>query len=219
MCFSFLSQEKGKQINNLTPTHLFGTIPRSCLCLLVFFCPPLYPVLLFLGLFQNAKENLKNTKDFPHLAYPPKTLENKQKTLKKTKENPSKKDSKETKTSRKRTWWAFRPSKNILSPPPHSPIRRRHPPGRSLFLLETPPPPGIFNKRSNPPRPWRLRLPLPAPPAEKKRTNFRNVLSVAPSPLVVFFLQFRVFWGTSFAGPLFSRFLSALGKWALGSQG
>ena len=31
---------------------------------------PLNPVLLFLGLFENAKENLKNTEDFSHLANP-----------------------------------------------------------------------------------------------------------------------------------------------------
>ena len=49
------------------------------------------PVLLFLGLFENAKENLKNTKDSPHLANPLKIQENKQKTLKKTKEISSKK--------------------------------------------------------------------------------------------------------------------------------
>ena len=28
------------------------------------------PVLPFLGLFENTKENLKNTKDFSHLANP-----------------------------------------------------------------------------------------------------------------------------------------------------
>ena len=28
------------------------------------------PVLLFLGLFENTKENLKNIKDFSHLANP-----------------------------------------------------------------------------------------------------------------------------------------------------
>ena len=31
---------------------------------------PLNPVLLFLGLFENTKENLKNTKDFSHLPNP-----------------------------------------------------------------------------------------------------------------------------------------------------
>ena len=46
----------------------------------VFPCPS------FLGLFENTKENLKHTKDFSHCANPQKTLENKQKTLNKTKE-------------------------------------------------------------------------------------------------------------------------------------
>ena len=63
---------------------------------------PHNPVLLFLGLFENTKENLKNTKDFSHLYEPLKALENKQKTPKKTKEFRSKKNTKETKTSRKR---------------------------------------------------------------------------------------------------------------------
>ena len=41
------------------------------------------PVLLFLGLFENAKEDFENVKDFSHLANPYKPLEI---TLKNTKE-------------------------------------------------------------------------------------------------------------------------------------
>ena len=38
LCVSLLPQERGKHINNLTPTH-FRDNPAKCLCLLVF-CPP-----------------------------------------------------------------------------------------------------------------------------------------------------------------------------------
>ena len=55
-----------------------------------------FPVLLFLGLFENTKENLKNTKDFLILRTQ-ESPENKQKTLKKTKEFRSKKNTKEKK--------------------------------------------------------------------------------------------------------------------------
>ena len=40
LCVSHFSQEKRKHVNNLTPP-ISGTIPRSCLCLLVFFSPEL----------------------------------------------------------------------------------------------------------------------------------------------------------------------------------
>ena len=51
---------------------------------------------------KKTKENPRNTKDFSRHANPQKILQNKQKTLKKTKEFRSKKNTKETKTPSKR---------------------------------------------------------------------------------------------------------------------
>ena len=56
----------------------------------------------FLGLVENTKENPQEHQGFSSPCEPLKTLENKQKTPQKTKEIPSKKNTKETKTSRKR---------------------------------------------------------------------------------------------------------------------
>ena len=60
------------------------------------------PVLLFLGLFENTKENLKNTKDLSHGANPQKPCKTSRKHSKRPREIPRKKNTKETKTPRKR---------------------------------------------------------------------------------------------------------------------
>ena len=59
------------------------------------------PVLLFFGLFENTKENLKNSKDFAHRVNPQKPCKTSRKHSK-TQEFPRKKNTKETKTPRKR---------------------------------------------------------------------------------------------------------------------
>ena len=63
------------------------------------------------------------------------------------------------------SWWTFRPRKRKFSPPPNSPIRRRHPLGPS--------PPGIFNKTNPPPPLLAPRTPPSPSPSKKKKT--RNV--------------------------------------------
>ena len=60
------------------------------------------PVLLFLGLFENTKENLKNTKDFSHPANPKKPWKISRKHPKRPRNSAARKNTKETKTSRKR---------------------------------------------------------------------------------------------------------------------
>ena len=68
------------------------------------------PVLLFLGLFENSKENLKNTKDLLTLRTL-KNIGNYEENTQKTKENPSKRNTKETKIpSKRRTGWAPTPN-------------------------------------------------------------------------------------------------------------
>ena len=66
-----------------------------------------------------------------------------------------------------KTWWAFRPRKKYLAPPP--PIPRKHPPGASPPTRpETPPPLLGFSIRNRPllfPAPW---TPPPPPPRKKK---------------------------------------------------
>ena len=61
----------------------------------VFFPIFSYPVLLFLGLFENTKENLQNTKDFSHRANPQKPCKTSRKHSKRPRKFPR------TKTPRK----------------------------------------------------------------------------------------------------------------------
>ena len=60
------------------------------------------PVLLFLGLFENTKGNLKNTKDFSHLANPWKPWKISRKHPERPRNFAASKNTKETKTPRKR---------------------------------------------------------------------------------------------------------------------
>ena len=50
-----------------------------------------FPVLLFLGLFKNTKENLKNTKDFSHPASPSKPWKISRKRPQRPRKSPRKK--------------------------------------------------------------------------------------------------------------------------------
>ena len=60
------------------------------------------PVLLFLGLFENTKETLQNTKDFSHRANPQKPFKTSRQHSKRPKEFHRKKSTKETQTPWKR---------------------------------------------------------------------------------------------------------------------
>ena len=69
----------------------------------------LFPALLFLGLYEKTKENLKNTKqEFLSPCEPLETLKEKQKTLTKTKGFRRKKNTKETKhQGKEEQGWRF----------------------------------------------------------------------------------------------------------------
>ena len=58
MCFPF-SPGKGETHKQFDPHPISGTIPRSCLCLLVFFSPECYPC-QGLGIFRQGKWLLEN---------------------------------------------------------------------------------------------------------------------------------------------------------------
>ena len=64
----FFVSTKEKILKDLILNHLAKmTLPKCAAnCLGNAFLPN--PIVLVLGLFENTKENLKNTKDFSHLA-------------------------------------------------------------------------------------------------------------------------------------------------------
>ena len=81
------------------------------------------------------------------------------------------------------------PQKKIFRAPPppqipNSPQTPSRPAPRPLPLLENPPPPGIFNKKSNPPSRWGFvcRQPPPANPFSKplREGGFQKVPSTPP---------------------------------------